>query len=223
MKNNSENENIIDVQKIYSEEIIQEIQNALNSDITTIKTLTCVDELPKTFFINHVKLVLSCTNGHYDTCMYFDDSCVDNAFMKKWKTEPIYAFLHKDWKRLNKNINIFENNNYIEANLNIKNIDITALLRRVDIELADNSFAMMEYGDIYYNNAHYAIVKAFSSTINESYNTSSELENDCPFEYVFDCNGNKFNVNEDNKQLQNTDIDLMSIDEIPDPESEELF
>ena len=223
MKETNE-ENIIDVQKNYSEEIIQEIQNALDNETAIVKILSSIDELPKIIYIDNVKMVLTHNNNSYDSCLFID-ALMNKSDTTKWKTEPIWVFYHKDWKRLNKNINIFENNNYIELTFNVKDAEVNVLLRRVDIELADNTFALMEYGEVYYNNAHYAIIKAFSPTINESYSTKSMLENNNYTEKMFDNYGTEIIFNADGKRI-NTEPENenpMSVNDITDPESEELF
>lgn len=219
MKNGDEE--ILDIQKSYSEEIIQKIQYAIDSNLATIKVLTHVAELPKIIYLDGVKLSLTSLNNRYDTCMHFSTS-IDNAFMKKWRTEPIYTFLYKDWKRLNKNINIFDNDNYIELTFNVGDVNIIALLRRVDIELADNSFALMEYGDICYNNAQYAIIKSFSPSIEERYDTSSELENKNISDKMLDNNGCEIEFGSDRKINMSID-DNTPIDDLMDSVSEELF
>lgn len=216
--NNSTDENIIEIQKNYSEEIISEIQNVVNNNTAEIKVLTDISELPNTVYIDNVKIVLSYTNDLYDSCLFVNSDSVS----KKWKTCSTYTFLCKDWKRLNKGIDIFENNNYLEIKFNVKDANFTALLRRVDIELAEDSFALMEYGEIYYNDAQYVIIKAFSPSIDEDYSTKSILENitEIPnkiydnfgYEITIDSNG-KANI-ENNEIVTNDDIDN---------ESEELF
>lgn len=223
MKESNE-ENIIDVQKNYSEEIIQEIQNALDNGTASVKILSSIDELPKTIYIDNVKMVLSCRDDRYDSCLFMD-AVLNKEETRKWKTEPIWAFYHKDWKRLNKNIDIFENNNYIEIVFTVKDAEFIALLRRVDLELADNTFALMEYGEIYYNNAHYAIIKAFSPTIHENYSSKSMLENNNYTEKLYDNYGTEIIFSADGKRI-NTETEednVISINDISDPESEELF
>lgn len=218
-------EEIVEVQKNYSEEVIQEIQNAINSKNATIKVLLSIDELPNTIYIDNAKLVLS-HNDRYDTCLYLDNS-MDSESAKRWRTESIYVFYHKDWKRLNKDIDIFENNNYIEITFTVKDIEIVALLRRVDLELKDDSFKLMEYGEIYYNDAQYTIIKAFSPTINERYSIVSMLENkNSRYEKMYDSFGTEVIVTADGKYniIDNGEDNMnVSIESIPDPESEELF
>lgn len=221
MKENNE-DNIIDVQKNYPEEVIQEIQNAIDSNISNIKVLTCINDLPRTLYIDNTKMVLTHIGDRYDSCLYVD-YLMNKEDVKKWKTESAYAFFHKDWKRLNKNIDIFKNDNYIEIFFNVKDAEFIALLRRVDIELANNTFALMEYGEICYNNAQYTIIKAFSPSIKESYSTKSMLENVNCNEKIYDDYGSEITVNTDGYNVSSIDDIDSNIDEIPDPESEELF
>lgn len=222
MKETNE-ENIVDVQKNYSEEIIQEIQHAIDTNNASIKVLSNIEELPKTIYIDNTKIVLTCNNDRYDSCLLLN--CIlSNEDAKKWKTESVYKFYQKDWKRLNKGINIFDNNNYIEITFSVKDAEFIALLRRVDLELAENTFALMEYGEVYFNNAHYTIIKAFSPTIGESYSSRSMLENDNYTEKLYDNYGSEIIFGSDGKYSINTDnVENISPDELSDPESEELF
>ena len=224
MKESTE-ENIIDVQKNYSEEIISEIQNAIDSNNASIKVLSNIDELPKVIFIDNAKIVLTYINDRYDSCLYLEN-CMDKEASKKWRSESPYVFYHKDWKRLNKNVDIFANNNYIELRFNVKDAEIVVLLRRVDLELAENTFALMEYGEVCYNGAHYTIIKAFSPTIGESYSSKSMLENTNYIEKLYDNYGSEIIFGADGKyNIAGSDEDntTIPIDEIPDPGSEELF
>ena len=225
MKENNE-ENIIDVQKNYSEEIIQEIQHSIDTNTASIKVLSDINEFPKTIYIDNAKIVLTQLGDRFDSCLYLDvNMSKDDA--KKWKTKSICKFYQKDWKRQNKGVNIFENNNYIELKFNVKDAEFVSLLRRVDIELAEDTFALMEYGEIFYNNAHYTIIKAFSPTIGENYTTKSMLENDISHtEKLYDNYGTEIVVGADGKYNiadNGDDVNNMSVEEIADPESEELF
>ena len=220
-------EKTFEVQKNYSEEVITEIQHAINSKTATIKILASIDELPKNIYIDNVKITLSQLNEKYDAYLYLD-KLMNNELIKKWHTCSTYAFYYKDWKKLNKNIDIFANDNYIEVNFNVKAAEIVVLLRRVDLELADNTFALMEYGEIFYNNAQYTIVKAFSPTIGESYSSKSMLENENYIEKIYDNYGSEIILSADGKynittNNEDDDNDVVSIDDIADPESEELF
>ena len=224
MKETNE-ENIIDVQKNYSEEIIQEIQHSIDTNTANIKVLSNIEEFPRTIYIDNAKIVLTQFGDRFDSCLYLDvNMSKDDA--KKWKTESVFKFYQKDWKRQNKGVNIFENNNYIELSFNVKDAEFVSLLRRVDIELANDTFSLMEYGEIFYNNAHYTIIKAFSPTIGENYSTKSMLENDITrTEKLYDNYGSEITISADGKYnlVDNNDETNVSIEEIPDPESEELF
>jgi len=217
-------EKTFEVQKNYSEEIIAEIQHAIDENHANIKILSSIDELPKIVYMDGIKMYFV-HNDRYDVNV-FCDMYHDKETGAKWKTESIYAFYVKDWKRLNKNINIFENNNYLELSFKVKDVDVIALLRRVDIELAKESFALMEYGDIIYNNAQYAIIKAFVPTINETYSSKSILENDNFKDKLYDNNGAEVIFGHDGSRINNDDddgIEIVSLEDVPDPESEELF
>lgn len=224
MKENNE-ENIIGVQKNYSEEIIQEIQHSIDTNTANIKVLSNIEEFPRTIYIDNAKIVLTQFGDRFDSCLYLDvNMSKDDA--KKWKTESVFKFYQKDWKRQNKGVNIFENNNYIELTFNVKDAEFVSLLRRVDIELANDTFSLMEYGEIFYNNAHYTIIKAFSPTIGENYSTKSMLENDIArAEKLYDNYGSEITISADGKYnlAVNNDETNVSIEEILDPESEELF
>lgn len=217
-------EKIFEVQKNYSEEIITEIQHALDGNTANIKILSSIEELPKTVYMDGIKMSFV-HNDRYDVII-FCDTYHDKESYAKWKTSPVYAFYVKDWKRLNKGINIFENNNYLEISFKVKDADIVALLRRVDIELTDESFALMEYGDIIYNNAQYAIIKVFVPNIGESYITKSILENDNYTDILYDNNGNEVIFSSDGSRINNDGddgIEIVSLEDVPNPESEELF
>ena len=165
-------------------------------------------------------------NDRYDVNV-FCDMYHDKETGAKWKTEPVYAFYVKDWKRLNKDINIFENNNYLEVSFKVKDVNVVVLLRRVDIELAEESFALMEYGDIIYSNAQYAIIKAFVPNIGETYGTKSILENNNFGDKLYDNNGTEVIFGRDGSRINNDGddggIEIISLEDVPDPESEELF
>lgn len=216
----AEENKIIDVQKNYSDDVIQEIQRALNNNIAEINVIDNVNELPTTIYLDGIKVVFS-NNGRYDTCMYMDQP-MDSSSLVKWKSTSLSKFYMKDWKRLNKNIDIFENNNYLELHFKVKDADVIALLRRVDIELKDDEFALMEYGDIEYNNIQYTVVKAFIPTLKEEYQTNSILENEFVTDKLYDNNGYEI-LNINGNIIENDSIEIVSINDVPDIESEELF
>lgn len=220
-----EEEKFIEVQKNYSEEIISEIQHAIDSNSANIKILSNIDEFPRNICINIAKISLVEINGKYDSRLFLNVS-MNKEETKRWKTESVYRFYQKDWKRLNKNINIFDNNNYIEVSFKVKDANFIVLLRRVDLELVDDTFALMEYGEISYNNAQYTIIKAFSPSIKESYSTRSMLENDSNYmEKMYDNYGSEIIISNGNYNISedDTNIDIVPIDELSDAESEELF
>ena len=217
-------EKTFEVQKNYSEEIIAEIQRAIDENTANIKNLSSIEELPKIVYMDGIKMHFV-HNNRYDVNM-FCDMYHDKNTGAKWKTEPVYAFYIKDWKRLNKNINIFENNNYLEVAFKVKDVDVIALLRRVDIELAEESFVLMEYGDIIYNGGQYTIIKAFVPNIGETYGTKSILENNNFGDKLYDNNGTEVLFGSDGSRINTTDedgIEIVSLEDVPDPESEELF
>ena len=218
-------EKTFEVQKNYSEEIIVEIQHAIDENNVNIKILSSIEEFPKIVYMDGIKMHFV-HNDRYDVNV-FCDMYHDKETGAKWKTEPVYAFYVKDWKRLNKDINIFENNNYLEISFKVKDVNVIALLRRVDIELVDKSFALMEYGDIIYNNAQYAIIKAFVPNIGETYGTKSILENNNFGDKLYDNNGTEVIFGRDGSRINNDDddggIEIVSLEDVPDPESEELF
>ena len=217
-------EKTFEVQKNYSEEIITEIQRAIDENVANIKILSSIEELPKTVYMDGIKMNFV-YNDRYDVII-FCDMYHDKEAYAKWKTSPVYAFYLKDWKRLNKDINIFENNNYLGVSFKVKDADIVALLRRVDIELANETFALMEYGDIIYNNAQYAIIKVFVPNIGETYAVKSILENDNCKDIIYDNNGNEVLFSSDGSRINNDGddgIEIVSLEDVPDPESEELF
>ena len=217
-------EKTFEVQKNYSEEIIAEIQHAIDENYANIKILSSIEELPKIVYMDGIKMNFV-HNERYDVNV-FCDMYHDKNTGAKWKTEPVYTFYVKDWKRLNKDINIFENNNYLEISFKVNDADVIALLRRVDIELAEESFALMEYGDIMYNSGQYAIIKAFIPTINESYVSKSILENDNFKDKLYDNNGIEIIFGNDGSRINNDEddgIEIVSLEDVPDPESEELF
>ena len=217
-------EKTFEVQKNYSEEIIAEIQHAIDENTANIKILSSIEELPKIVYMDGIKMHFV-HNDRYDINM-FCDIYHDKETGAKWKTEPVYAFYLKDWKRLNKDINIFENNNYLEVVFKVKDVDVIALLRRVDLELAEESFALMEYGDIIYNNAQYTIIKAIVPTIGETYAVKSTLENVNFKDKLYDNNGNEVLFGSDGSRINTSvedGIEIVSLEDVPDPESEELF
>jgi hypothetical protein len=219
-------EKTFEVQKNYSEEIIAEIQRAIDENTASIKILSSIEELPKIIYMDGIKMHFV-HNNRYDVNAFFD-MYHDKETSAKWKTESVYAFYVKDWKRLNKNINIFENNNYLEVSFKVKDADIIVLIRRVDIELANESFELMEYGDIIYNNAKYTIIKAFVPNIGESYGIKSILENNNFVDklYLYDNNGCEILISADGSRINTSDedgIEIVSLEDVPDPESEELF
>ena len=217
-------EKTFEVQKNYSEEIIAEIQHAIDENHANIKILSSIEELPKIVYMDGIKMHFV-HNNRYDVNM-FCDMYHDKNTGAKWKTEPVYAFYLKDWKRLNKDINIFENNNYLEVAFKVKDVDVIALLRRVDIELAEESFVLMEYGDIMYNSGQYTIIKAFVPTIGETYGTKSILENNNFGDKLYDNNGIEVLFGSDGSRINTSDedgIEIVSLEDVPDPESEELF
>ena len=218
-------EKTFEVQKNYSEEIIAEIQHAIDENNVNIKILSSIEEFPKIVYMDGIKMHFV-HNDRYDVNV-FCDMYHDKETGAKWKTESVYAFYVKDWKRLNKDINIFENNNYLEISFKVKDVNVIALLRRVDIELAEESFALMEYGDIIYNNAQYAIIKAFVPNIGETYGTKSILENNNFGDKLYDNNGIEVLFSSDGSRINNDDddggIEIVSLEDVPDPESEELF
>ena len=164
-------------------------------------------------------------DSRYDIVLYCD-WYHDASTGAKWKTESIYKFYFKDWKRLNKDVNIFENNNYLEVSFKVKDVDVIALLRRVDLELAEESFALMEYGDIIYNGCQYTIIKAFVPNIGETYRTKSILENNNFSDKLYDNNGIEVLFGSDGSRINTSNedgIEIVSLEDVPDPESEELF
>lgn len=217
-------EKTFEVQKNYSEEIIVEIQHAIDENNVNIKILSSIEELPKIVYMDGIKMHFV-HNDRYDVNV-FCDMYHDKETGAKWKTEPVYAFYVKDWKRLNKDINIFENNNYLEISFKVKDVNVIALLRRVDIELAEESFALMEYGDIIYSGWQYTIIKAFVPNIGETYGTKSILENNNFGDKLYDNNGIEVLFSSDGSRINNDDddgIEIVSLEDVPDPESEELF
>ena len=217
-------EKTFEVQKNYSEEIIAEIQHAIDESVANIKILSSIEELPKIVYMDGIKMHFV-HNERYDVNV-FCDTYHDKETGAKWKTESIYAFYVKDWKRLNKDINIFENNNYLEVSFKVKDVDVITLLRRVDLELADKTFALMEYGDIIYNGGQYTIIKAFVPTINETYAVKSILENDNFKDKLYDNNGAEVLFGSDGSRINTSGedgIEIVSLEDVSDPESEELF
>lgn len=217
-------EKTFEVQKNYSEEIIAEIQRAIDENTANIKILSSIEELPKIVYMDGIKMHFV-HNERYDVNV-FCDMYHDKNTGSKWKTEPVYTFYVKDWKRLNKDINIFENNNYLEISFKVNDVDVVALLRRVDIELAEKSFALMEYGDIIYNSGQYTIIKAFVPTINETYSSKSIFENNNFKDKLYDNNGTEIIFGNDGSRINNDEddgIEIVSLEDVPDPESEELF
>ena len=220
-----EEENVLEIQKSYSEEIIKEIQNAINSESAKIKILSKSEELPNKLYISGVSIQFLKTTM-YDACLHVEET-LDKSAMLLWKTEPAFAFLYKDWKRLNRDVNIFENNNYIEINFKVKDANVVALLRRIDIDLSGDPSLKMSYGDIYYNVGHYSIVKAFVPNLNENYWSTSILENNNkPIEKMYDNSGREIifsatglakNDDEDGE------ISMVGLNEAIEMESEELF
>ena len=213
-----------EVQKNYSEEIIAEIQHAIDENTANIKILSSIEELPKIVYMDEIKIHFI-YNNRYDVNI-FCGMYHDKETGAKWKTEPVYAFYLKDWKRLNKNINIFENNNYLEVAFKVKDVDVIALLRRVDLELAEESFALMEYGDIVYNGGQYTIIKAFVPNIGETYSVKSILENNNFSDKLYDNNGIEILFGSNGSRINTSDddgIEIVSLEDVPDPESEELF
>ena len=84
-------------------------EDALDENTANIKILSSIEELPKTVYMDGIKMSFV-HNDRYDVII-FCDTYHDKESYAKWKTSPVYAFYVKDWKRLNKGINIFENNN----------------------------------------------------------------------------------------------------------------
>ena len=217
-------EKTFEVQKNYSEEIISEIQHAIDENTADIKILSSIEELPKIVYMDGIKMNFV-HNDRYDINIFCDEYH-DKKTGAKWKTESVYAFYVKDWKRLNKDTNIFENNNYLEVSFKVKDVNVIALLRPVDIELDEDSFALMEYGEILYNDAQYTIIKAFVPSINETYAVKSFLENTNFKDNLYDVNGSEIVFNSDGLRIDDSDdegIEIVSLEDIPDPESEELF
>ena len=91
-------EKTFEVQKNYSEEIITEIQHALDENTANIKILSSIEELPKTVYMDGIKMSFV-HNSRYDVII-FCDTYHDKESYAKWKTSPVYAFYVKDWKRL---------------------------------------------------------------------------------------------------------------------------
>jgi DNA ligase (NAD+) len=83
----------------------------------------------------------------------------------------------------------------------------------------------MEYGDIIYNGGQYTIIKAFVPNIGETYGNKSILENNNFDDKLYDNNGivTLFGSDGSGINTSNDGIEIVSLEDIPDPESEELF
>lgn len=215
--------------KNYSDEVINEIQNAISNEESCIRILTHVDELPKEVYSNDVKIKLLTVNNVNDVVLY-PQIIFDQSEFIEWRKEPVKRFFINDWKSINKGIDIFENNQYIELSFNVKDVNVIVLLRRI-IELSGEENDVIEqYGDIYYNGSKYTIIKAYSPSINETYNSPSVLENIKYTEKLMDYYGQ---IIRDNTKCENgdgDDIEIISYDDpnnnindMLDGESEELF
>ena len=68
--------------------------------------------------------------------------------------------------------------------------------------------------------------KVFVPNIGESYITKSILENDNYIDILYDNNGNEVIFSSDGSRINNDEddgIEIISLEDVPNPESEELF
>ena len=69
--------------------------------------------------------------------------------------------------------------------------------------------------------------KVFVPNIGESYITKSILENDNYIDILYDNNGNEVIFSSDGSRINNNDVDdgieIVSLENVQNPESEELF
>lgn len=162
--------------KNYSEEVISNIQNVIDNGNYSLINISSYDELPKTIYIGGTRVALTKDeNGRHDCVLYYDFS-FDKENIKEWKREPIGIFYSKDWKHKNVGDDRFQK--YSTLSLFVGDVEVTALLRLIDASEFKSEEEFEYSHDLTINNYAYAIIKAFSPSIQESYASSSSLEED---------------------------------------------
>lgn len=208
--------------KNYSKEVVDKIQQVINSRCYEISNIKSFDELPQTIYLNGVKVQKVINPAGRQYVMTSMDYGFNTEDFIEWKKEAIYRFFVKDYKKMINDAESELYKDYYELYIIMHEYIIVALFKKIDnLELTEEDFNY--YNEITINDSHYAIIKMYIKEF-EEYNVRSTLEEQTFFERIYDSYGSSYKIDEDYAS-QRDDILDDNEDDYDDmyPESEELF
>lgn len=190
--------------KNYSQEVIDNIQNAINEQNYSIIDINSFDELPHIIKSNGATIRLETINGRHSTAIELA-STFDKSDEISYKQESLGKFYSRDWKRGNKGEETFKNYKIFKST--IKDIEITALIRNTsDYEYKEDE-PLNYYCDITINDIPYTLIKAYCPNINESFATNSLFDEKNFSEKFMSSYGLFINENNETESLDDSPID----------------
>lgn len=208
--------------KNYSKEVVDKIQQMINSRCYEISNIKSFDELPQTIYLNGVKVQSVINPAGRQYLMTSMDYGFNTEDFIEWKKEAIYRFFVKDYKKMINDVESELYKDYYELYIIMHEYIIVALFKKIDnLELTEEDFNY--YNEIAINDSHYAIIKMYIKEF-EEYNVRSTLEEQTFFERIYDSYGSSYKIDEDYASQQGDALDDNE-DDYDDmyPESEELF
>lgn len=208
--------------KNYSKEVVDKIQQMINSRCYEISNIKSFDELPKTIYLNGVKVQRAINPSGRQYLMSTMDYGFNTEDFIEWKKEAIYRFFVKDYKKMITDAESELYKDYYELYIIMHEYIIVALFKKIDnLELTEEEFNY--YNEIAINDSHYAIIKMYIKEF-EEYNVRSTLEEQTFFERIYDSYGSSYKIDEDyaSQQVDTPDDNEDEYDDMY-PESEELF
>jgi hypothetical protein len=208
--------------KNYSKEVVDKIQQMINSRCYEISNIKSFDELPQTIYVNGVKVQKAINPAGRQYLMTSMDYGFNTEDFIEWKKEAIYRFFVKDYKKMINDVESELYKDYYELYIIMHEYIIVALFKKIDdLELTEEDFNY--YNEIAINDSHYAIIKMYIKEF-EGYNVRSTLEEQTFFERIYDSYGSSYKIDEDyaSQQVDTSDDNEDEYDDMY-PESEELF
>jgi hypothetical protein len=208
--------------KNYSQEVISNIQKAIDEKQYTLKDIVSFDEMPQVIKLNGVTINLITTDsGFHDAILTLADT-FDNKDSGIYKHESFGKFYSKDWKRGNKGEETYKRYKLFSAT--IKGVEIVVLIRNTaDYEYQENDEPNY-YADLIIDDIPFTIIKAYCPSINETFADKSLFDEQIFKEKLIDAYGFivKKKDKDDNSDEDEEDDDTEYIQE-DSIESEELF
>lgn len=198
----------------YSADILHRLQNAIDENKLEIKTFENESELPKTIYLDGIKMSFVENNNTKDIVKYADVGFA-NLDNNTWKNTPLFKYYRYDWKKNQINLQ-----NYIEVKIFINELVIIGFLKKLEkpeqvtneegIEIITPELEQFnEDSDLLINDDVYTIIKLYIDEF-EDYTKNSRLEDrnyiedalkDYTFEKTDDNSNDDDNSNMDSEVL----------------------